>query len=64
MSRTVLVTLLLDGAIVSVEAVLEVLGVFVGGVLGEQNARGGGLEGLEARLALDGLCANVLRTYE
>ena len=47
------VPLLLDYAIFGVKTVLEVLGVLVGGVLGEQLARGGALEGLEARLALD-----------
>jgi hypothetical protein len=63
-SRALVVILLLDGAIIGVEAIRKVLGVFVGGVLGEQNARGSGLEGLEARLALDGLCADVLHTCE
>lgn len=56
--------LLLDDTVLGVEAVLKVFGVLVGGVLGEQLARGGALEGLEARLALYGLCVGVLRTCE
>lgn len=61
MSRAGNIALLLNDTVFGVEAVLEVLGVLVGGVLDEQLARGGALEGLEARLALDGLCAGVLR---
>ena len=41
------------GAVVGIEAVLEVLGVLAGGVLSEHLARDCGLERLKARLALD-----------
>lgn len=54
-------SLLLDDTVLGVEAVLEVFGVLVGGVLDKHLARGGALEGLEARLALDRLGGSVLR---
>jgi len=52
---------LFGNAVVGVEAVLKVLGVFVGSVLGKHFAGGGALKGLEAGLAFDGKCGGVLR---
>lgn len=51
---------LFRNAVGGFEAVLEVLGVLVAGVFGEHLARGGALEGLEARLALDAKGRDVL----
>lgn len=51
---------LFDNAIIGVEAVLEALGVLVGGVLGQHLAGCGALEGLEACLALDGEGGGIL----
>jgi hypothetical protein len=46
--------------ILGFEAVCELLAVLVRGVFGEDLAVGGALEGLEARLALDGLGGSIL----
>jgi hypothetical protein len=51
---------LLCDTLVSVEAVLELFAVLVGGVVGEHLAARGALKGLEARLALDRLGGDVL----
>jgi hypothetical protein len=51
---------LFRNTILGVEAVGELLAVLVRGVLGEKLAVCGALEGLEARLALDGLGCGVL----
>lgn len=51
---------LFGNAIVSIEAILERLAVFVRGMIAEHLATGGALEGLEAGLALDGEGSGVL----
>lgn len=51
---------LFRNTLVGIEAVAEVLAVFVRGVVGKHLAARGALEGLEASLALDGLGSNVL----
>jgi hypothetical protein len=51
---------LFHDALVGVEAVAEVFGVLVRGVVGQHLAAGGALERLEARLALDALRRDVL----
>lgn len=50
-----------SNAVVGIEAVLEILAVLVGGVLGQHLAAGGALERLEACLALDGEGGGILR---
>jgi hypothetical protein len=52
---------LFGNTFVGVEAVAKVLGVLIRGVVGEHLAACGALEGLEARLALDGLRGRVLK---
>lgn len=52
---------LFRNTILGVEAVGKLLAVLVRGVFGEQLTVRGALEGLEARLALDGLGCGVLR---
>jgi hypothetical protein len=49
-----------SNAVLSLEALLERLGVLVRSVLSEHLATRGALEGLEARLALDGEGRRVL----
>jgi hypothetical protein len=48
------------GALVGVEAILELLAVLIARVVGKHLAACGALEGLEASFALDGLRGGVL----